>query len=441
MGMNNGDFDRPQHQFLQRRLLSSNEAVQEEEEKEEMNEEEESGEERGETLYFCHPCGISFYHPSGMGGGRSNGPTVEVLTNDDDVLISSSQEGKQQPQQEVEGKQQQEERKEKRESKVERDVREEQKEGDQPSSVLGGLSVSGVGATTSSTTSSTTPERRRTSSSLAPTPGGSESVLSSGRNSSSSIAEISEVVDPSILCPHCGDNFVELARMPRPRRRRRLARLQRRRDERRQEAMHIQALLSALRASIVNQLEEAEVQMAMRQSMENYKPHMLPACKMSIGNLVDCEVLEGVGADHKQSSTGVTTTMDQLSDASCPICAEDFQVGDKVAARLPMCQHSFHSACVKKWFDVNNTCPICRSILPAQCQACIDNQAHEKDLKEQAETARRRSSSNQATRDEEEEDNDEDNEDESRGAASGGTAASGAAGGGEHAVESLNGVD
>mgnify|MGYP001168241615 CR=1 FL=1 len=51
--------------------------------------------------------------------------------------------------------------------------------------------------------------------------------------------------------------------------------------------MHVQHLLSALRASIVNQLEEAEVQMAMRQSMENYKPHMSPACKMSIGNLIE----------------------------------------------------------------------------------------------------------------------------------------------------------
>ena len=54
--------------------------------------------------------------------------------------------------------------------------------------------------------------------------------------------------------------------------------------------MHVQHLLSALRASIVNQLEEAEVQMAMRQSMENYKPHMSPACKMSIGNLIEVSV-------------------------------------------------------------------------------------------------------------------------------------------------------
>ena len=101
-------------------------------------------------------------------------------------------------------------------------------------------------------------------------------------------------------------------------------------------------------------------------------------------------MLDGVAADHKESSMGITTTVDQLSDTSCPICAEDFQVGDKVAARLPMCKHSFHTVCVKKWFDVNNTCPICRSILPAQCQACVENQAHEKDLQEQAETARRR---------------------------------------------------
>ena len=176
--------------------------------------------------------------------------------------------------------------------------------------------------------------------------------------------------------------------MPRPRRRRRQARLQRRHDARRSEAMHVQALLSALRSTIVNQLEEAEVQRAMRQSMENYQPHMSPACKMSIQDLVDAEILDGIGADHKISATGTTTTVDQLSDATCPICAEDFAVGDTVAARLPMCQHSFHSHCVKKWFEVNNTCPICRQVLPAKCQACIDNQVHAKELLEQSETAR-----------------------------------------------------
>ena len=157
--------------------------------------------------------------------------------------------------------------------------------------------------------------------------------------------------------------------------------------------MHVQALLSALRSSIVNQLEEAELNMAMRQSMENYKPHMSPACKMSIGQLVDCTVLEGAGSDLKKSVNGASTTVDQLSDSSCPICAEDFAVGDIVASKLPMCQHSFHSHCVKKWFDVNNTCPICRSVLPAKCQACMDNQKHTKDMTEQAEVARQRARS------------------------------------------------
>jgi hypothetical protein len=247
-----------------------------------------------------------------------------------------------------------------------------------------GSNILSVETTNEADRSPITPPRQISSSSDAPTPGGEQTPPVQNIDNVSS--------QPN--CPHCGDNFVELARMPRPRRRRRLARLQRRRDERRNEAMHIQALLSALRSSIVNQLEEAELNMAMRQSMENYQPNMSPACKMSINSLVDFEILKGKSCDVKISPTGVTTTVDQLSDEACPICAEDFAVGDKVA-KLPMCQHSFHSPCVKKWFEVNNTCPICRSILPAKCQTCIDNQIHTKEMQDQAEEARRlRSESN-----------------------------------------------
>ena len=270
--MNQRDLFHPQQQQQQQqqqqrrplRLLSNETTTAEEEEEEEeaeMNEEEASGVERGETLYFCHPCGVSFYSPTGRarlplrGPGvdvddairRLNGagPTMEVLTNEDDnnednnedndALQKREEENGEGKQGEIESKVEREVREESKvESKVEskEELQMESKEGDgsNQNSLLSDLSVVGVmGITPTTTTASptvataataatpTTPERSSMTSS-APTPGGSQSVvsvLSTSPSGSSSNSNPTEFVDPSIMCPHCGDNFVELARMPR----------------------------------------------------------------------------------------------------------------------------------------------------------------------------------------------------------------------------------
>lgn len=201
----------------------------------------------------------------------------------------------------------------------------------------------------------------------------------------------------------------------------------RQRQAQRSEALHVQALLSALRASIVNQLEEAELRMAMRESMENYKPTMNPACKQSIADLEEMQIVareaeaaggavsteaktttneakaatsSGSGSEsrsitslaEKSGSTGTiaTVTIDQLDEPTCPICTEDYVVGETVIKALPQCKHGFHSACIKQWFNVNDTCPICRAVLPAKCGACEENQKFAREM--QATQERRRSS-------------------------------------------------
>jgi hypothetical protein len=230
------------------------------------------------------------------------------------------------------------------------------------------------------------------------------------------------------------------------------------RQAQRSEALHVQALLSALRASIVNQLEEAELRVAMRESMENYKPTMNPACKQSIADLEDMLIVAGTAdsadtadtadradrADatttaaapqssrhsHSSSSSSsiptaekagatgavATVTIGQLDEPTCPICTEDYAVGDTVVKALPQCKHGFHSACIKQWFNVNDTCPICRAVLPAKCGACEENQ---KFAREMLATQERRRSSRVSN------DDDDDDADDGNGGAS--AAVSGAA--------------
>jgi hypothetical protein len=46
---------------------------------------------------------------------------------------------------------------------------------------------------------------------------------------------------------------------------------------------------------------------------------------------------------------------------SCPICFDDYDDSSMVLSTE--CLHFFHEGCLKKWADVNKTCPICRTEL------------------------------------------------------------------------------
>eukprot|EP00123_Amoebidium_parasiticum_P004258 comp15546_c0_seq1/m.12605 comp15546_c0_seq1/g.12605 ORF comp15546_c0_seq1/g.12605 comp15546_c0_seq1/m.12605 type:complete len:173 (-) comp15546_c0_seq1:732-1250(-) len=46
----------------------------------------------------------------------------------------------------------------------------------------------------------------------------------------------------------------------------------------------------------------------------------------------------------------------------CPICMEDYKVGDQVRC-LP-CRHVFHFTCVDDWLERSFTCPLCQAAIP-----------------------------------------------------------------------------
>ena len=46
----------------------------------------------------------------------------------------------------------------------------------------------------------------------------------------------------------------------------------------------------------------------------------------------------------------------------CSICYEDFNNESSVS--LLNCGHYFHTKCIKKWGNRNNTCPVCRKEIP-----------------------------------------------------------------------------
>ncbi len=50
-----------------------------------------------------------------------------------------------------------------------------------------------------------------------------------------------------------------------------------------------------------------------------------------------------------------------MDKEECVICLEDISSDDE---QLLSCQHKFHEKCIKRWFNNQRNCPICRFEIP-----------------------------------------------------------------------------
>ncbi|KAL3622392.1 hypothetical protein CASFOL_033803 [Castilleja foliolosa] len=64
-----------------------------------------------------------------------------------------------------------------------------------------------------------------------------------------------------------------------------------------------------------------------------------------------------------ESLQEVSITTDSDPTLLCPVCKDPFLV-NSVSKMMP-CKHVYHSDCIVPWLEINNSCPVCRSKLPA----------------------------------------------------------------------------
>ena len=50
--------------------------------------------------------------------------------------------------------------------------------------------------------------------------------------------------------------------------------------------------------------------------------------------------------------------INKYNDQICTICQDIYKIGEK--CMILNCKHDYHEECIKKWFERNNKCPICK---------------------------------------------------------------------------------
>lgn len=143
--------------------------------------------------------------------------------------------------------------------------------------------------------------------------------------------------EAEVRCPSCGDGFVEqldtVARDPG---------FSAGIEDIAVNSMR-QTLLRELR-TLETFLNEASVTLAQLQSEEEQQSRTNPVPASAVEKLREFRV-----------------TDETLKDSDkCPVCVCEWEVGKDMALELP-CKHIFHPICVKKWFNRQNTCPLCRA--------------------------------------------------------------------------------
>ena len=81
---------------------------------------------------------------------------------------------------------------------------------------------------------------------------------------------------------------------------------------------------------------------------------------------VDDEIEQNNGlsiTEINNNSTIETNFDSNVNEIICSICRQPIV---NISRKLNNCSHSFHVACIDEWLVTNNTCPICRAVIPTE---------------------------------------------------------------------------
>jgi len=82
------------------------------------------------------------------------------------------------------------------------------------------------------------------------------------------------------------------------------------------------------------------------------------------GRIVDQPSVPGVASEaevqRRRSALTIKNLTEKQKEDPCSICLDDHSDD---AAFLPKCQHYFHKACMERWLEQKNSCPLCQELV------------------------------------------------------------------------------
>nr|GMD19411.1 E3 ubiquitin-protein ligase RING1-like [Ipomoea batatas] len=139
---------------------------------------------------------------------------------------------------------------------------------------------------------------------------------------------------------------------------------------RRRSSATILQLLQGIRAGMLSETENSEVQ-GSYDSNTNSGNHNMgslgdyfigPGLDMLLQHLAENDP-NRYGTPPAQKEAIEAMPMVKVEDSlQCSVCLEDFEVGSE-AKEMP-CKHKFHSGCILPWLELHSSCPVCRHQLP-----------------------------------------------------------------------------
>jgi len=68
---------------------------------------------------------------------------------------------------------------------------------------------------------------------------------------------------------------------------------------------------------------------------------------------------QGLSTEQIAQHTTMVTYNEDMNETRCPICLEDFEIGEQVC-KINACGHFFKRTGLMRWFERNTHCPVCR---------------------------------------------------------------------------------
>lgn len=108
----------------------------------------------------------------------------------------------------------------------------------------------------------------------------------------------------------------------------------------------------------------------LQQLTEHYQPVFQRTARRTLESLPKLRVpteqqqqqsAASAAAEHEADKHGLAACR---AGEACTVCHDEFLAGAEVV-QLP-CRHCFHDTCIHPWLEGHNTCPVCRTVLPAE---------------------------------------------------------------------------